>query len=67
MTKKTQQTFTNGHNEEHYKIIVVGGGLVNYHLSYLRIFHHIIRYELFLLRLSEFLANFHQENVKKKS
>lgn len=39
MAKKIQQTFTNGHNEEHYKIIVVGGGLVNdYHLSYFRVF-----------------------------
>lgn len=28
MAKKIQQTFTNGQNDEHYKIIVVGGGLV---------------------------------------
>lgn len=34
MAKKIQQTFTNGHNEEHYKIIVVGGGLVNNILSF---------------------------------
>lgn len=39
MAKKIQQTFTNGHNEEHYKIMVVGGGLVKYYLlSYFRDF-----------------------------
>lgn len=39
MAKKMQQTFTNGHSEENYKIIVVGGGLVNYYLlNYLGIF-----------------------------
>lgn len=29
MLKQIHQTHTNGHNSEHYKIIVVGGGLVS--------------------------------------